>query len=171
MKFSMSYQTHKSRVTSPVQCALLTVSDTRTKEDDESGKLIMRLLKESSHSVAFYEVVKDDPEEIRKLIQDQARSPLIQAIIINGGTGVSNRDVTYEEVNRLLEKKLDGFGELFRSISYQEIGSPAMLSRAVAGIYQGKVLFSIPGSVHAVQLAMEKLILPELGHIVTLLNH
>lgn len=170
MKSSMSYQTHKSRIPSPVQCALLTVSDTRTKEEDESGKLIMRLLKASSHSVTFYEVVKDDPDEIRKLLEIQARNPLTQAMMINGGTGISNRDVTYEAVNTLLEKKLDGFGELFRSISYQEIGSPAMLSRAVAGIYQGKILFSIPGSVHAVQLAMEKLILPELGHIVALLK-
>lgn len=166
----MSFEKHRSRTIPSVQCALLTVSDTRTKADDESGQLIMKFLNESAHSILFYELVKDDPAEIEKKLLDQALNRLIQAIIINGGTGISNRDQTFEAVERLLEKRLDGFGELFRSISYQEIGSPAMLTRAIAGTIQGKVIFSIPGSVNAVRLAMEKLIIPEIGHIVALLN-
>ena len=166
----MSYKEHKTQSTPNVKCSVLTVSDTRTKEDDESGKLIVRLLKDLSHVVSSYDVIKDESEEIKKFIVNQIRSDLTQAVIINGGTGISRRDVTFEVVNDLLEKKLDGFGEIFRHLSFQEIGSPAMMSRALAGIYQGKAIFSIPGSVEAVRLAMERLILPELGHIVTLLN-
>ncbi|MBI3594388.1 MAG: molybdenum cofactor biosynthesis protein MoaB [Nitrospirae bacterium] len=166
----MSFEKHRSRTIPSVQCALLTVSDTRTKGDDESGQLIMEILKASAHTILSYELVKDDPAEIEKKLMDQALNRLIQAIIINGGTGISNRDQTFEAVERLLEKRLDGFGELFRSISYQEIGSPAMLTRAIAGTIQGKVIFSIPGSVNAVRLAMEKLIIPEIGHIVALLD-
>ena len=166
----MSYREHKKHSASNIKCSVVTVSDTRTKDDDESGKLIVRLLKDLSHLVSFYEVIKDEPEEIEKFIINQTRSDLTQAMIISGGTGISPRDVTFEVVNALLEKKLDGFGEIFRHLSYQEIGSPAIMSRAVAGIYQGKVIFSIPGSVDAVRLAMERLILPEVGHIITLLN-
>jgi molybdenum cofactor biosynthesis protein B len=166
----MSYKDHKRDLNLKVQCFVLTVSDTRSKEEDRSGQLIINLLKDSSHTVLSYEIVKDDPETITKILKDQAENSQIQAIIINGGTGISNRDVTFEAVESLLEKKLDGFGEVFRFLSYQEIGSPAIMSRAVAGIFKGRVLFSVPGSVHAVHLAMEKLILPELGHIVALLK-
>ena len=166
----MGYQEHKSASPPNILCSILTVSDTRKKENDESGKLIFKLLKEADHSVSFYEVVKDDPKEIRNILLNQAENPFVQAVIINGGTGISPRDRTFEAVNPLLEKKIDGFGEIFRFISYQEIGSPAMMSRAVAGIFKGKVIFSLPGSVDAVRLAMKRLILPEIGHIVRLLN-
>ena len=166
----MSYKEHKKHSALNVQCSVLTVSDTRTKENDESGKLILKLLNDFSHTVSSYEVVTDDPLQIKKILIDQGKNNSIQAVIINGGTGISKRDVTFEAVNALLEKKLDGFGEIFRFISYQEIGSPAMMSRAVAGVFQGKAIFSIPGSVEAVRLAMENLILPELGHFIALLN-
>jgi len=166
----VSHKEHKKNSVLKVQCFVLTVSDTRSKEEDRSGQLIVKLLNDFSHSVLSYEIVKDDPKEIRRILQGQAKNGEIQAMIINGGTGISSRDVTYEAVETLLEKKLDGFGEIFRFLSYQEIGSPAIMSRAVAGVYQGRALFSIPGSVQAVQLAMEKLILPELGHVVSLLK-
>ena len=166
----MSYKEHKKDSLLKVRCLVLTVSDTRSKEEDRSGQLIMKLLNDFSHLVISYEIVKDDPKEITRILKREAKNDEIQAIIINGGTGISNRDVTFEALDVLLEKKLDGFGEVFRFLSYQEIGSPAIMSRAVAGIFKGRALFSIPGSVHAVNLAMEKLIIPELGHIVSLLK-
>jgi len=166
----MSVSEHKRRGPLQVRCFVLTVSDTRSKEEDQSGRLILDLLKQHSHTVTAYEIVRDDTDRIRAIIREQANQSDVQVMIINGGTGISPRDVTYEAVESLLEKKLDGFGEIFRQLSYQEIGSPAFMSRAVAGIFRGKGLFSVPGSVHAVELAMEKLILPELGHLVALLN-
>jgi len=161
---------HRSKLNFPVSCSCLTVSDTRTEIDDESGKIIRELLTQSSHKVVSYAIVKDDPVMIRQFIGEQVRSSGVEAIIINGGTGISNRDMTFEAIESLIEKKIDGFGELFRSISYNEIGSPAMLSRAIAGIYSGRALFSVPGSVNAVRLAMERLILPELNHIIELIR-
>lgn len=126
----------------------------------------MRLLTEQGHRVVAYHVVKDDPAQIKEHIVAGVNDQAVQAIIINGGTGISRRDSTFEAVDAMLEKRLDGFGEIFRNLTYQEIGSPAIMSRATAGIVKGRVLFSTPGSENAVRLAMEKLILPELGHLV-----
>ncbi len=165
-----SYQEHKIHAPRRVGCLVITCSDTRTPETDESGQLIMRLLKDQGHEVVAYQLVKDEPGQIRASIESGVMNEEVQAIIINGGTGISRRDSTFEAVENILEKRLDGFGELFRYLTYQEIGSPAMLSRATAGIVHGRVLFSTPGSVNAVRLAMEKLILPELGHLIREIN-
>ena len=145
---------------------VITCSDTRTPDTDTSGQLIQKLLKEQGHTVAAYHLVNDEPSKIKAKIKAAVNNKKIQAIIINGGTGISRRDSTFEAVNAMLEKRLDGFGEVFRYLTYQEIGSPAIMSRATAGIIKGRVLFSTPGSENAVRLAMEKLILPELGHLV-----
>ena len=126
----------------------------------------MKLLKEHGHDIVAYRLVKDEPAQIIEEIRSSVGNDAIQAIIINGGTGISRRDSTFEAVDSMLEKRLDGFGEVFRYLTYQEIGSPAIMTRATAGIVQGKVLFSTPGSENAVRLAMQKLILPELGHLV-----
>lgn len=145
---------------------VITCSDTRTPDTDTSGRLIQKLLKEQGHIVAAYHLVKDEPSKIKAKIKAALANKKIQAIIINGGTGISKRDSTFEAVDAILEKRLVGFGEIFRYLTYQEIGSPAIMSRATAGIIKGRVLFSTPGSENAVRLAMEKLILPELGHLV-----
>lgn len=145
---------------------VITCSDTRTPETDTSGQLIQKLLKEQGHSIVAYHLVKDEPAQIKGRIAEGIANDAVQAIIINGGTGISRRDSTFEAVDAMLEKRLDGFGEVFRYLTYQEIGSPAIVSRATAGIIKGRVLFSTPGSENAVRLAMEKLILPELGHLV-----
>ncbi|MBA2485832.1 MAG: MogA/MoaB family molybdenum cofactor biosynthesis protein [Nitrospirota bacterium] len=145
---------------------VVTCSDTRTPDTDTSGQLIMRLLKEQGHHVMAYRLVKDEPVLIKERIGEALRTEGIHAIIVNGGTGISRRDSTFEAVDAMLEKRLEGFGELFRALTYQDIGSPAIMTRATAGILHGRVLFSTPGSENAVRLAMEKLILPELGHIV-----
>jgi molybdenum cofactor biosynthesis protein B len=145
---------------------VITCSDTRTPDTDTSGQLIQKLLKEQGHTVVAYHLVKDEPSKIKAKIKGAVTNKKIQAIIINGGTGISRRDSTFEAVDAMLEKRLDGFGEVFRYLTYQEIGSPAIMSRATAGIVKGRILFSTPGSENAVRLAMEKLILPELGHLV-----
>ena len=145
---------------------VITCSDTRTPDTDTSGQLIQKLLKNQGHSVVAYHLVKDEPEQIKARIAEGTGNDQIQAIIINGGTGISRRDSTFEAVDGMLEKRLDGFGEMFRFLTYQEIGSAAIMSRATAGIIKGRVLFSTPGSENAVRLAMDKLILPELGHLV-----
>lgn len=157
---------HKHDAPQSIVCMVITCSDTRTPETDTSGQLIQMLLKEQGHSIAAYHVVKDDPGQITHRISLGLWNDAVQVIIINGGTGISRRDSTFEAVDAMLEKRLDGFGEIFRYLTYQEIGSPAIMSRATAGIIQGRVIFSTPGSEHAVRLAMEKLILPELGHLV-----
>jgi molybdenum cofactor biosynthesis protein B len=145
---------------------VITCSDTRTPETDTSGQLIQRLLQEKGHAIAAYHLIKDEPTHITARIAEGIANDAVQAIIINGGTGISRRDSTFEAVDAMLEKRLDGFGEVFRFLTYQEIGSPAIMSRATAGIVKGRILFSTPGSENAVRLAMEKLILPELGHLV-----
>jgi molybdenum cofactor biosynthesis protein B len=144
---------------------VVTCSDTRTHETDTSGKLICHLLKEQGHTIADQYLIKDEPEEIIRLLEKATEQTGTHVVIINGGTGISRRDSTYEAVDGFLEKKLDGFGELFRYLSYKDIGSSAMLSRATAGTHGHVVIFSIPGSQGAVRLAMEKLIIPEMGHI------
>ncbi|WAL58678.1 MogA/MoaB family molybdenum cofactor biosynthesis protein [Thermocoleostomius sinensis] len=153
-----------------VGCAVLTASDTRSPETDRSGRLIRQLLRENGHRIEQYALLKDEPAQIRAMVAEWVAQPEIQTIVLNGGTGIAPRDTTYDAIERLLEKTLPGFGELFRWLSYQEIGSRAMVSRAVAGVHQGTLIFSLPGSSNAVRLAMEKLILPELTHLVKQLN-
>ena len=160
-----SYLGHKTHGALSLACMVVTCSDTRTRESDTSGKLICHLLKEHGHSIANYQLIKDEPTTITRLLTDAAKQVSTEAIIINGGTGISRRDSTFEAVDGFLQKRLDGFGELFRYLSYKEIGSAAMLSRATAGIHEHLAIFSIPGSQGAVRLAMEQLILPEIGHI------
>lgn len=161
-----SHHEHKDHAPSSIGCIVITCSDTRTPETDTSGRLIQKLLEGQGHTVAAYHLVKDEPSQIQFRIAQGTANAEAQVIIVNGGTGISRRDSTFEAVDGMLEKRLDGFGEIFRFLTYQEIGSPAIMSRATAGILNGCVLFSIPGSENAVRLAMEKLILPELGHLV-----
>lgn len=161
-----SHKEHKEHAPQRVSCLVITCSDTRTIDTDTSGQLIRRLLSEHGHQVVGCHLIKDEPEEIRRLIEAAAADDAVQAIIINGGTGLSRRDSTFEAIDGMLEKRLDGFGELFRYLSYKEIGSSSMMSRATAGLVRGRIVFSTPGSESAVRLAMEQLILPELGHIV-----
>lgn len=160
-----SHVSHKAHDSISLACMVVTCSDTRTKDGDTSGKLICHLLKEQRHSIHEYHLIKDEPKDITQLLKTAAQQTNVQVVIINGGTGISRRDSTFEAVDGFLQKRLDGFGELFRYLSFKEIGSPAMLSRATAGIHEHLVIFSIPGSQGAVQLAMEQLILPEMGHI------
>ncbi len=147
-----------------VPVAVVTVSDTRTPATDESGQLIRQLVETAGHRVVGYRLVKDEPEQVRQALEELADSEA-RLIIFNGGTGISQRDRTYDVISKVLEKPLPGFGELFRLLSYQEVGAAAMLSRATAGVYKGKVVFSTPGSPNAVRLALEKLILPEIQHL------
>lgn len=160
----LSQEEHKRHVKS-VRCAVLTFSDSRNEESDDSGKLIKDLLTESGHVIVEYQVIKDDLESIQKAVQDLIASE-VQAIITNGGTGISKKDVTIEAISGLLDKKLDGFGDLFRFLSYKHMGSAAMMSRALAGATKSKIVICMPGSVDAVEMGMKKLILPELGHMV-----
>lgn len=157
---------HQADMRRCLECAVVTVSDTRTEANDHSGKLMKNMLVQVGHRIRFYTILPDDAQRIRDVLADLARRGDIQVILFNGGTGISHRDTTYEAVSALLEKRLDGFGELFRMLSYQEIGPAAMLSRAVAGTCNGKLIFCTPGSTAAVRLAMEKLIVPELPHLV-----
>jgi len=161
-----THHEHKDHAPSSIGCMVITCSDTRTQETDTSGQLIRKLLEEQGHRVIGYHLVKDDPAQIQLWIAQGTSNEHVQAVIINGGTGISRRDSTFEAVDEMLEKRLSGFGEIFRYLTYQEIGSPAIMTRATAGIINGRVLFSIPGSENAVRLAMQKLILPELGHLV-----
>lgn len=164
----MGGQTHHHHDAHGVACAVFTVSDTRTPENDGSGRRIQDLLREQGHRIADYRILKDEPDLITTAIRSVAAEA--QAIIINGGTGLARRDTTFEAVGRLLEKEIAGFGELFRMLSYEQIGAAAMLSRATAGVVGQRVVFSLPGSTAAVELAMTKLILPALGHIVGLVG-
>ncbi|MFD2370283.1 molybdenum cofactor biosynthesis protein B [Brevibacillus sp. GCM10020057] len=167
----MSVQEHKALSPKRVTCMVITVSDTRTEETDKSGQLMKQLLEEAGHATALYEIVRDEPAEVVAAIEKGIGHEEVQVILLNGGTGISPRDNTFEAVSGLLDKEIPGFGELFRMLSYTEdIGSAAMLSRAVAGCYKGKAIFSTPGSTGAVRLAMSKLIVPELSHVVRELN-
>jgi molybdopterin adenylyltransferase len=157
---------HKALAPISVACFVLTVSDTRTDANDTGGQAIRELLERAGHSVSGHAIVKDEPSQVTAIVRRQLADPATQVIVTTGGTGISARDTTYEAVTGLLEKQLDGFGELFRMISFHQIGSAAMMSRATAGTVGRKAIFVLPGSPAAVRLAMEKLIVPELGHIV-----
>ncbi|AKR11630.1 molybdenum cofactor biosynthesis protein B [Bacillus cereus BAG1X2-3] len=162
----MSVTEHKKQAPKEVRCKIVTISDTRTEETDKSGQLLHKLLKEAGHTVTSYEIVKDDKESIQQAVLAGYHREDVDVVLTNGGTGITKRDVTIEAVSALLDKEIVGFGELFRMISYlEDIGSSAMLSRAIGGTIGRKVVFSMPGSSGAVRLAMNKLILPELGHI------
>ena len=162
----MSVAEHRARAPEHVACFVLTVSDTRTLENDASGMAIASLLEAAGHTVTGRKAVRDEPLDVAATIREELAKGDARVIITTGGTGISRRDSTYEAVTALLEKRLDGFGELFRVLSFQEIGSAAMLSRATAGTVAGCAVFMLPGSPAAVKLAMERLILPELGHVV-----
>lgn len=166
----MSVEEHKAKGKRSINCFVVTVSDTRDETTDTSGQLIKSMLADEKHPLAGYRIVKDEPVEIEALLRAALANPQVEAVIVNGGTGISPRDGTYEVVVKLLDKRLDGFGEIFRYLSYKDIGSAAVMSRAVAGSVQGKVLISLPGSRGAVGLAMEKLILPEIRHMVSQLQ-
>jgi molybdenum cofactor biosynthesis protein B len=149
-----------------ILCAVITVSDTRTQKSDRSGQMMIQLLQDAGHCVQSYQILKDEPDEIKQAIASLQTKQTIELILLNGGTGISPRDTTYDAIEPLLDKILPGFGELFRMLSYSDIGSRAMASRAIAGTLGHQLLFSMPGSSKAVELAMEKLILPEISHLV-----
>ncbi len=163
----MSVEEHKREAPTKVRCKVITVSDTRTKETDKSGALMIQKLENAGFIIDQYEIVKDSREEIKQAVVDGCQDPAIDAVLTNGGTGIAWRDVTIETVADLLDKELVGFGEIFRMLSYTEdIGSAAILSRAIAGVSNHTAVFSTPGSSGAVKLAMDKLIIPELAHVV-----
>jgi molybdenum cofactor biosynthesis protein B len=162
----VSEREHKTHAPVSIGCYVLTVSDTRTEATDASGTAIADRLVAAGHRICGRAIVKDDPVLVRAAITRQLANADVQAIITTGGTGITSRDSTYEAVAGLLQKTLDGFGELFRMLSYREIGSAAMMSRACAGLVAGRIVISLPGSEAAVRLAVEKLIVPELGHLV-----
>lgn len=157
---------HKALGPRQVRCFVLTISDTRTEDTDTGGRAIVDLLTAAGHIVTGRAIVKDDPPAAREAIVRQIATGDSQVVITTGGTGITSRDGTYEVVNSLLNKELAGFGELFRMLSYEQIGPAAMMSRATAGLAGRCVLVALPGSEAAVRLAMEKLLLPELGHLV-----
>jgi molybdopterin adenylyltransferase len=161
----MSQEEHKAHAPRTVRVFVITASDSRGEAEDTSGKFLRDAAAAAGHPVLGSRIVKDDPAQIRDALEEAA-SAGAQAILVNGGTGIAGRDRSYEAVAGVLEKRLDGFGELFRMLSYAEIGSAAMLSRAVGGIWGGRAVFSMPGSTAAVRLAWEKLIAPELAHVV-----
>ncbi|UFJ39197.1 molybdenum cofactor biosynthesis protein MoaB [Brevibacillus humidisoli] len=163
----MSTEEHKAEAPKRIGCMIITVSDTRTTETDKSGQVMKQYLEDAGHQIVLYRIVKDERTEIVDAINTGACHQDVDVILLNGGTGIAARDTTYEAVSELLEKEMPGFGELFRFLSYTEdIGSAAILSRALAGTYRGKAVFSTPGSSGAVRLAMGRLIVPELGHVV-----
>jgi len=161
---------HKGKAHRTVRCAVITLSDTRTEETDTSGKRIKDLLAEQGQPVVAYRILKDEPEQLAAVVQALLAQPEVDAIITNGGTGIAPRDTTFEAIQGLLEKEISGFGEMFRMLSYSDIGAAAMLTRATAGVANGKVIISLPGSTGAVELGMTKLVLPELGHMMFLLR-
>jgi molybdenum cofactor biosynthesis protein B len=162
----MSTADHRREAPASVAVHIVTVSDTRTIETDTSGRAIADLLGGAGHVVHGRTVLKDEPADVAARVASLVVDPEVDAVITTGGTGITSRDSTYEAIDGLLQKRLVGFGELFRMLSYQEIGAAAMLSRSTAGLAGGTIIIALPGSEHAVRLAMEKLVLPELGHLV-----
>jgi len=157
---------HKAHAPRSVSCFVLTISDTKTSESDTSGALIQELLRAGGHRIAGSAIVRDEPADVQRIVREQCADPAVQAVILTGGTGITSRDSTFEAVEALLDKRLPGFGELFRMLSYQEVGAAAMLSRAQLGIHAGRIVVSLPGSPNACRLALEKLLIPELPHLV-----
>jgi molybdenum cofactor biosynthesis protein B len=161
---------HKAEAPRAVRCFVLTVSDTRTVQNDTSGLAIRDLLVTAGHQVAGSAIVRDDPAAVAKAVREQVENDDVQVVITTEGTGITSRDGTFEAIDEMLDKRLTGFGELFRMLSFEEVGAAAMLSRATAGTVARKAVFVLPGSEHAVRLAMTRLIAPELGHVVQQLS-
>lgn len=166
----MSVHGHRESGKRAVGCAIVTVSDTRTRETDTSGRRAHELLEAAGHRVVAYSILPDEPMLVRDRVVELLADSEVEAVVVNGGTGLAPRDTTYEAVSALLDKRLDGFGELFRSLSFAEIGPAAMLSRAVAGVASRTIVASLPGSTGAVELALSRLLIPELGHMVRLVR-
>jgi molybdenum cofactor biosynthesis protein B len=163
---STSTQQHRQQAPASVRCVVVTVSDTRTMETDTGGSLVGKLLREAGHMLVSRHIIRDEPAEMRPLIESSSASGEVDAILLTGGTGISSRDHTYETVSQLFTKTLPGYGELFRMLSFAEIGPAAMLSRATAGVVGRTLVITMPGSPHGVELAMRQLIVPELSHLV-----
>jgi molybdenum cofactor biosynthesis protein B len=157
---------HKAHAPKSVGCWVLTVSDTKTPETDASGALIRELLNGAGHQVVGGTIVRDEPADVQRVVREACEDGRVQAVIVTGGTGITSRDATFEAIEALLDKRLAGFGELFRMLSYQEIGAAAMLSRAQLGVHARRIVVSLPGSPNACRLALEKLLIPELPHLV-----
>jgi molybdenum cofactor biosynthesis protein B len=157
---------HKASAPQSIGCWVLTISDSKTPETDTSGALIRELLAGAGHRVVGSEIVRDEPGDVQRVIREACANDAVRAVIMTGGTGITSRDATFEAVEAMLDKRLPGFGELFRMLSYQEVGGAAMLSRAQMGVARGRIVVSLPGSPNACRLALEKLLLPELGHLV-----
>ncbi len=156
---------HRATAPKTVGCFVLTVSDTKTPETDTSGAVIRELLTAAGHRVSGSAIVRDEPAQVARIVRDACARDDVQAVVLTGGTGITSRDSTYEAVEALLDKRLPGFGELFRMLSFQEIGAAAMLSRAQLGIHARRIVVSLPGSPNACRLALERLLIPELGHL------
>lgn len=165
---TMPNDDHRRLLVESVACHVLTVSDTRTVETDDGGRLIRERLGDAGHRLCGHEILPDEPATVRDRVLSLCDDEDCQAVLLTGGTGLARRDTTYEAIISLIEKRIDGFGELFRLLSFEEIGAAAMLSRATAGVRHGTLVFSMPGSVDAVRLAMDRLILPQIGHMAAL---
>jgi len=163
---SESVEKHREAAPEHIRIAVLTISDTRTPENDTGGDVIQDLMQEAGHEITGRSIVKDEPSSIRTVLVDLLADTEVDAIVTTGGTGIAARDTTYEVVDRMIDKKIDGFGEIFRMLSYEEVGAAAVLSRAVAGAVGTKFIASLPGSRNGVRLAVEKLLVPEISHIV-----
>jgi len=161
-----SVDEHKAQAPRSVRCVICTISDSKGPETDTSGRLLRELLEGAGHTVVSQTIVRDEPSQVHGVIHAACANPAVQAVVFTGGTGITSRDQTFEAIDALLEKRLPGFGELFRMLSYQDVGAAAMLSRAQGGVRAGRLIFSVPGSPAACRLALERLILPELGHMV-----
>ena len=157
---------HKATAPRTIGCWVLTISDTKTPDTDTSGALIRKLLLDAGHQVIGSSIVRDEPKDVQRVIREACAQTTVQAVIATGGTGITSRDSTYEAIDALLDKRLPGFGELFRMLSYQDVGAAAMLSRAQMGIHARRIIVSLPGSPNACRLALEKLLIPELSHLV-----
>lgn len=157
---------HKAAAPRSIGCWVLTVSDTKTPETDTSGQLIRKLLVDAGHDVVGSTIVRDEPKDVQRVIREACANDEVRAVLVTGGTGITSRDSTYEAIEAMLDKRLPGFGELFRMLSYQEIGAAAMMSRAQLGVHARRIVVSMPGSPNACRLALEKLVIPELSHLI-----
>lgn len=157
---------HKAHAPRSVGCWVVTISDTKTPETDTSGAAIRERLGAAGHHVVGVTLVRDEPAEVQRVVREACKDERVQAVVLTGGTGITSRDSTFEAIEALLDKRLPGFGELFRMLSYQEIGAAAMLSRAQLGIHARRIVVSLPGSPQACRLALDKLLIPELPHLV-----
>ena len=161
----MSVKEHRQAAPRRVRFAVLTVSDTRTLDDDESGRLIVELVAAASHVATARTICKDEPADVARLVHEACARDDVDAVVLTGGTGFARRDSTHATLRELYQPEIPGFGELFRMLSFEEIGAAAMMSRASAGVVDGKPVFSLPGSKAAVRLGMSRLVLPETGHV------